>query len=169
MLSVLDKRPFPFPPDGDLQMLKSMYALVTAFAVLAFASATYANCGNCGPKKATAEKKCCGKCDGAKVADAGTCSAATCSSATCSASGCDASKGCPIAAAMSKLPKISYAVGEKKTGCPDAAAKMVKESGGHIHFCVGDTEFDSKSEAQEALLVATEKFVADFAKPHYVS
>ena len=67
---------------------------------------------------------------------------------------------------MAKLPKISYAVGEKKSGCPDAAAKIAKDSGGHIHFCVGDTEYDSKSEAQEALLTATERFVASFTKPH---
>ncbi len=147
-------------------MMKSMYALVAAFAVLAFACDTYAGCGNCGPKKASAEKKCCGTCDGPAAAVVGTCTAETCSSATCSASGCDASKGCPIAAAMTKLPKISFAVGEKKTGCPDAAAKIVKDSGGHIHFCVGDTEYDSKSEAQAALLTATEKFVANFTKPH---
>lgn len=149
-------------------MMKSMYALAAAFAVLAFSSDAYAGCGNCGPKEASAEKKCCGKCDGA-AAVAGTCTAETCSSATCSASGCDASKGCPIDAAMAKLPKISYAVGEKKTGCPDAAAKIAKESGGHIHFCVGDTEYDSKSEAQAALLTATEKFVANFTKPHTCS
>jgi hypothetical protein len=154
-------------------MMKPMYALVAAFAVLAFAFDAYAGCGDCGPKEASAEKKCCGTCHGVKAASAGTCSAEACSSApcstssaACSASSCDASKGCPIAAAMAKLPKISYAVGEKKTGCPDAAAKMVKESGGHIHFCVGDTEYDSKSEAQAALLTATEKFVSNFAKPH---
>ena len=133
-----------------------MYAFVTALAVLAFASQAYAGCGNCGPKETSADK----------AASAGTCTAETCSSATCSASGCDSSKGCPIAAAMARLPKVTYAVGEQKTGCPDAANKMAKESGGHVHFCVGKKEYDSKAEAQAALLDATEKFVADFAKPH---
>ena len=146
-------------------MMKSMYTMLAAVAVLAFACDAYAGCGNCGPKEASAEK-CCGKCDGAKVTSAGTCNAETCSSSTCSASGCNASKGCPIAAAMARLPKITYAVGEKKTGCPEEAAKLAKDSGGHIHLCVGDREFDSKSEAQAALLTATEKFVSNFAKPH---
>lgn len=145
--------------------MKSMYGLVAALAVFAFASSAYANCGNCGPKKTSAEK-CCGKCDG-KAASASTCSGETCSSAaTCSTSGCDSSKGCPIAAAMARLPQITYSVGDQKVCCPDAAAKMAKESGGHVHFCVGDKEYDSKAEAQDALVDATEMFVADFAKPH---
>ena len=46
---------------------------------------------------------------------------------------------------MSKLPHLTYAVGEKKTGCPKEADKLAKDSGGHVHFCVGDKEFDSKS------------------------
>ncbi len=132
-----------------------MYAMVTAFAVLLSASAAYAGCGNCGPKDASAEKCAAGACSGEK-----------CSSETCSAVQCDAGKGCPIAAAMERLPKLTYSVGEKKTCCPDAAAKIVKDSGGHIHFCVADKEFDSKSEAQAALLTSTEQFVANFTKPH---
>lgn len=153
-------------------MMKSMYAFVTALAVFAFASQAYAGCGNCGPKETSADKAA-AKCGG-KAASTGTCTAETCSSATCSASsaatcsasGCDSSKGCPIAAAMARLPKITYAVGEQKTGCPDAANKIAKESGGHVHFCVGKKEYDSKAEAQAALIDATEKFVANFAKPH---
>jgi len=130
--------------------MKSMSALVIAFAVLAFAVDAQADCGHCGPTDASAEK----------------CSAAACGAETCGAIQCDASKGCPIAAAMERLPKLTYAVGEKKTCCPKEAAKLAKESGGHIHFCVTEKEFDSESDAQMALIDATEKFVAAFTKPH---
>ncbi len=135
-------------------MLKSTYALLTAIAVLATSALVEANCGNCGPKATSAEKTSAGACDAAK-----------CTATTCSATQCDSAKGCPIAAAMERLPKLTYAVGETKIGCPKEAAKVAKESGGHIHYCVADQEFDSEPEAQAALLEATEKFVADFAKP----
>lgn len=136
-------------------MMKSMFAVLTAFAVVVFASSVQANCGKCGPKDTSADKG----------AASGCCSE-KCTSETCGATQCDAGKGCPIAAAMERLPKITYAVGEKKLTCPKEAAKVAKESGGHVHFCVADKEFDSESEAQDALLAATEKFVADFTKPH---
>jgi hypothetical protein len=118
-----------------------MIRFVTAFSVLALSVAAQADCGKCGP----GEK---------------------CSSATCSAAKCDAGKGCPITAAMKQLPKLTYAVGEKKACCQEAAAKLAKESSGHIHFVVGKKEFDSESDAQMALIEATEKFVADYTKPH---
>lgn len=138
--------------------MKSMlFAFVTVFAVLALAADAEANCGNCGPKDASAEKS--------KSAAAG-CSAKSCSAETCSAAQCDSSKGCPIAAAMERLPKLSYAVGDKKTCCPKEAATLAEKSGGHIHFVVAGKEFDSKSQAQEALIQATEKLVANFAEPH---
>jgi hypothetical protein len=136
-------------------MLKSTCALVAALAVFASAAVVQANCGNCGAKTTSAE-----------TCPAGAGCGEKCTSETCSATQCDAGKGCPIAAAMERLPKLTYAVGEKKTCCPDEAAKIAKDSGGHIHFCVADKEFDSKTEAQEALLTATEQFVASFAEPH---
>jgi hypothetical protein len=135
--------------------MKSMFSFAVAAAVLAFAVDAQANCGNCGSKDASGEK----------FAAVG-CNAKTCTSETCSASRCDAGKGCPIAAAMERLPSLTYAVGEKKTCCPKEAAKLAKESGGHIHFCVAKKEFDSKSDAQMALIEATENFVAAFTKPH---
>ena len=139
--------------------MKSMYAFLTAFltafVVLALAGDAQANCGTCGPKDAGAEKAaadgCCGK---------------QCTSESCSATQCNSSKGCPVAAAMERLPKLTYAVGEKKTCCPKQAAKLAKKSSGHIHFCVAEKEFDSKSDAQMALIEATEKFVTAFTKPH---
>lgn len=134
--------------------MKSMSALVIAFAVLAFAVGAQADCGHCGPKDASAEKSAVGGCSGEE-----------CTSATCSATQYDTSRVCPIATAMERLPELTYAVGEKKTCCPKEAAKLAKESGGHIHFCVADKEFDSESDARAALLEATEKFVAAFTKP----
>jgi hypothetical protein len=135
--------------------MKSMFAFVMALAVLAFAVDAQANCGKCGPKHAGAEK-----------AAAAGCSAEKCTAETCSAAQCGSGKGCPIAAAMERLPKLSYAVGEKKTCCPKEAAKLAKDSGGHVHFVVGKKEFDSKSDAHAALVKATEKFVTAFTKPH---
>jgi len=140
-------------------MLKSTYALLTAFAVLLSAAAAHADCGSCGPKDKEAKKKC--------AAEA--CTGEKCTSETCSAAQCDSAKGCPVAAAMDRLPKLTYAVGEKETCCPKEAAKIVKDSGGHIHYCVAGKEFDAESEAQAALLEATEKFVAAFTKPHSCS
>jgi 4-hydroxy-3-methylbut-2-enyl diphosphate reductase IspH len=67
---------------------------------------------------------------------------------------------------MERLPKITYAVGQKATCCPKEAGKLAKDSGGHIHYCVAGKEFDCEAEAQTALVEATEKFVAAFADPH---
>jgi hypothetical protein len=142
-----------------------MFALTTAIAMLVFAVDAQAGCGTCGPKDAGAASCAAGGCGEASCA-AGGCSAAASALASCSAVACDAGKGCPIAAAMERLPKLTYAVGEKKTCCSKEAAKLAKESGGHVHFCVAGKEFDSKSDAQLALIKATEKFVAAFAKPH---
>ena len=135
--------------------MKSMFSFAVAVAVLALAVDVQANCGNCGPKDASGEKSAAAGCDAKK-----------CTSKACSAAQCDDGEGCPIAAAMERLPKLTFAVGEKKTCCPKEAAKLAKESGGHVHFCVGKKEYDSKADAQMALIGATEKFVAAFTKPH---
>ncbi|NLY02793.1 MAG: hypothetical protein GXY83_42615 [Rhodopirellula sp.] len=139
-------------------MLKSIFALMTSVAMLAIAAIAQANCGNCGPKAADADKS-------AAAASSG----GSCSAATCAAAQCGTNKGCPVAAAMERLPKLSYAVGQKSTCCPKEAAKLAKESGGHIHFVVAGKEYDSKPEAQTALIEATEKFVDSFTKPHKCS
>jgi len=135
--------------------MKSMFPLLAALAVLAFAVGAEANCGNCSPQKASDEKS----------ADGGCCSK-TCTAEKCDATQCDAGQGCPIAAALGRLPKLTYAVGEKTTCCPKEAAKLAKESSGHIHYCVGKTEYHTRSEAHAALIEATEEFVAAFTKPH---
>jgi hypothetical protein len=131
--------------------MKSTLASVIALAVLALALDAQADCGNCGSKAATAKSAC---------------HATKCTSKTCSTTQCDTSKGCPVAAAMERLPKLTYAVGGKKTCCPNEAAKLAKQSNGHVHFRVAGKEFHSESDAQTALVEATEKFVAAFAKPH---
>jgi hypothetical protein len=155
--------------------MKSVFALTTAIAMLVFAVDAQAGCGTCGPKDAGAAACAAGGCSAASCAvggcseascAAGGCSAAASALASSSAAACDAGKGCPIAAAMERLPRLSFAVGEKKTCCSKEAAKLAKESGGHVHFCVAGKEFDSKSDAQLALIEATEKYVAAFAKPH---
>lgn len=72
---------------------------------------------------------------------------------------------CPIAAAMGKLPKITFAVGEETLPCEKSATAIADKSGGQIRYCVGDEEFDSKSDAQIALVEATERYVSTFAEP----
>jgi len=135
--------------------MKSFFALVAAFAALGLGVNALADCGNCGVKDACAQK-----------CTSGTCSGEQCSSTDCAAGQCDSSKGCPVAAAMERLPKMTYAVGDKTTGCPKEAAKLAEGSGSQIQFCVAEKKYDSKSDAQDALVEATEKFVAAFAEPH---
>lgn len=118
--------------------MKTTLQTLTALSLLAFSTVALAHCGECGKK------------DGAT--DAATAQ-------------CDAG-GCPVAAAMGQLPKITYAVGEETACCPKAAAKLLKENGGHIHYVVGEEQFDSEADAHAALVKATEEFVAAFAEPH---
>lgn len=73
---------------------------------------------------------------------------------------------CPIETAMGKLPQITFAVGEKTLCCEQAAMELAENSGDHVHFCVGEAQFDDKADAQVALVEATEKFVSTFAEPH---
>lgn len=75
-------------------------------------------------------------------------------------------EGCPIAAAMEKLPKITFAVGEGTLCCEKRAAALAEKSGERIHYCVGELQFDAKADAQVALVEATEMFVSTFAEPH---
>ena len=66
---------------------------------------------------------------------------------------------------MERLPKLTYAVGEKTTCCPQEAAELAKASGSQLQFCVADKKFGSESDAQTALIEATENFVAAHTKP----
>lgn len=74
-------------------------------------------------------------------------------------------EACPIAAAMEKLPKIRFVVGEQTLWCEKSAAAIAEKSDDKIHYCVGEQEFDAKADAQVELLEATEKFVSTFPEP----
>ncbi len=72
---------------------------------------------------------------------------------------------CPIAAAMSKLPQISYQVGEETTHCAQTAAKLAEEAGVEIKYVVADESYCCEQKAQVALVEATEEFVNAFTTP----
>lgn len=125
--------------------MKTTIQTLAALSIVAVGSFAYGHCGEC-EKKATA----------------------TTEVAACAKGECDG-EGCPIAAAMEQLPKITFAVGEEKTCCAESAAKLAKESGGHIHYVVGEKEFHSEADAHVALVEATEEFVAAYTEPHTCS
>jgi len=140
--------------------------------------------GQCAGEKCTAGTGACsaGKCSQTACADGkcttGKCSAgtstdgkcstgacATCPSAgTCAASG-TADAGCPIAAAMKNLPRMTYQVGDQTVGCPKAAAGLAEKANGVIHYVVAGKTYDTQPAAMLALVESTETFVAAFAEP----
>jgi hypothetical protein len=79
------------------------------------------------------------------------------------------SHGCPIEAAMAKLPKMTYTVGDKTICCSKTAAKLAEESSAKIHYVVGKKTFDDKQKAFITLVKTTEEFVDGFAAPHKCS
>lgn len=129
-------------------MTKLTYQIATVFTMLALAVSV----------QAEDEKTSCGA-----AKDASTCSAdAKACPATLAACG---DKKCPIALALERLPKISFAVGDQKTCCPKAAGELAKKSGTKIQYLVADRAFAKESDAKLALVEATEKHVGAFAKP----
>ena len=121
------------------------YRSAFAMAILVcFVGTVSANCGSCGDKAAGAKQ---------------------CSTEQCN-DDCD---GCPISKAMAALPKLTYTVGGKVGCCEESAKAMATAAGTHMHFVVGDKEFDGKNDALVALADATEKFVNDFSTPHECS
>ena len=129
-----------------------------ATVLMLFAASAFADCGKCAAKSkdaassgevaAKCAEECGGKCDG-----------------DCSSCG----DGCPIAKAMEALPKMTYSVGTESTCCEHSAKALAEANGTHMHFVVGEKEFDSKDKAMLALADATEKFVDGFATPHTCS
>ena len=79
----------------------------------------------------------------------------------------ECSKGCPVEAAMAKLPKMTYLVGKEETCCSNAAAELAKKHEKPIHFVVAKKPYDNEGKAMAALATATEKFVADFTKTQH--
>lgn len=129
----------------------------------------------CDSKKACDSKKCCDSkkaCESKQVCElAKTCdSKETCQlTKTCESKGaCCASKSpcasgdCPVETAMSKLPKMSYLVGNEATCCREAADTLAKTTDQSIQYVVGDEKFDSKAAAMTVLVSKTEAIVSEF-------
>jgi len=102
--------------------------------------------------------------------DAAKDAAATCDSKACAAKTCTAENGecktCPIEAAMTKLPKMTFLVGKEETCCSESAAKMAQEHDQPMKFVVAKQTYTSESDAMVALAKETEQFVSDFVTPH---
>lgn len=113
--------------------------------------------GSVNAQEEAAEKKC-DKCPVSKLDVA---SDAKCSGECAS----DCCKGCPIAAAMQKLPKMTYRVGTENTCCAESAAKMAADKKTPLHFVVGEKTFEDKTEAYTSLVEQTESMVNDFVTP----
>jgi len=77
----------------------------------------------------------------------------------------DCCKGCPVTAAMAKLPKMTYRVGTENTCCSESAAKLAKDNKAPIHFVVGEKVFEDKTEAYTSLVEQTETMVSKFVTP----
>jgi len=74
-------------------------------------------------------------------------------------------QGCHVAAAMAKLPKMTYRVGTEDTCCAKSAAKLAEESKAPIHFVVAEKVYEDKTEAYTSLVEATESMVNEFVTP----
>ena len=101
----------------------------------------------------------CDKCPVTKLATsiAGDCTGKTCASGEC--------KGCPVTAAMAKLPKMTYRVGTENICCSESAAKMAEEKKSPLHYVVGEKVFEDKTEAYTSLVEQTETMVSEFITP----
>lgn len=74
---------------------------------------------------------------------------------------------CPVmTAALEKLPKMTYKVGEETTCCSTSAEAMAKENSQAIHFVVAEKTYEDKAAAYTALVSQTEEFVTEFVTPH---
>jgi hypothetical protein len=79
--------------------------------------------------------------------------------------GAECPSDCPVAVAMEKLPKMSFAVGEAKVCCGEKAQQLAEEQQAAIHYVVADKPYECKSAAMTALVEATEQMVAAFTEP----
>lgn len=64
--------------------------------------------------------------------------------------------------ASNDFPKLVRLVGDKEIGCPEAAAKMAKESNSKIVYVVAGEKYDCEQKAMTALAVASEDYVQKF-------
>jgi hypothetical protein len=72
---------------------------------------------------------------------------------------------CPMTAAMEKLPKIVYKVGDETTCCCQSAKDLADKAGKPIQYLVGDKSFEKEDLAFVALVETTEAFVNEFITP----
>jgi hypothetical protein len=74
--------------------------------------------------------------------------------------------GCPVAAAMEKLPKMTFVVGTEETCCSASAASLAKKHSLPVKFVVAEKQYDSEGDAMVALADATESYVNELTQPH---
>ena len=72
---------------------------------------------------------------------------------------------CPVSKAIAALPKITFAVGDERTCCNEAAKELAKKHDKDIQFVVADKTYCCPDEAKVALVAETNRFVAEFAAP----
>ncbi|WP_075083792.1 hypothetical protein [Mariniblastus fucicola] len=130
---------------------------VLTFSLLAVATLFVSSVG------AQEEAKKCEKCTANATSTVATTAPATqCSGEECAKGCCN---GCPVTAAMAKLPKMTYRVGTEDLGCAESAAKLAKEKEAKLHFVVGKEVFEDKTEAYTSLVEQTESMVNEFVTP----
>lgn len=127
-------------------------------------------CGECPSTKLTSkgesEKCSSGQCPSTKLTSSCTAGDSSCAKGETVATSAHADgKGCPVSAAMAKLPQMKYRVGTEDVCCPKAAGELAETAKSKVHFVVADKAFDCEVKAKQALVDATEHFVATFAKP----
>ena len=72
--------------------------------------------------------------------------------------------GCPLQAAMAKLPSLAFEVAGEVTQCDQRAAELAEKEGESIHYVVQQV-FSNESDAQQALVAATEEMLAQLTTP----
>lgn len=93
------------------------------------------------------------------------CSKCPAQSTSVAAKATDETATCPVSAAMAKLPKMSYAVGEESTCCADSAKALAEKAKLPIKYVVGDKKFDDNEKAFVSLVEQTEAAVNKFVTP----
>lgn len=89
--------------------------------------------------------------------------AADATKTACAKGGCGA--GCPIEAALAKLPQLTYQVGDKACACPVEAKSIAQDKGMEVKYVVAEKVFTDQAKAKLALVEATESFVKGFVTP----
>ncbi len=127
---------------------------VLTFSLLAVATLFVSTVG------AQEEAKKCDKCPASATTT--TVAATQCSGEDCAKDCC---QGCPVTAAMAKLPKMTYRVGTENVCCSESATKMAEEKKAALHFVVGEKVFEDKTKAYTSLVEQTETMVNEFVTP----